>query len=257
MFNSLFPYFSFILGICLGSFYNVCIYRYINNMSIIHPKSHCPNCKHELSWWENIPLISFLLLKGKCRICKNPISIRYPLVEFISGLWSLSLALKFGPSIMWIIFLFFGGIFIISSFIDLEMFILPDILILPGSLIAILVGIFYIYSNWKIPVLGALIGSGIFWIIQVSYKFIRKMEGLGTGDIKLMFMIGALVGYYKIISVIFIGSITALIASLYYMRKTSNGLKTMIPFGPFLCLGAMITILFTKPEFSSTLLLGF
>ncbi len=258
MLSKIFPAISFILGICLGSFYNVCIYRYINNMSIIRPRSHCPNCKHPLSWWENIPIVSFLILKGRCRVCKKPISIRYPLVELISGIWATLLAIKFGISFKWLIFVFFGGIFIIASFIDLEIFILPDILILPGSLIAIVLGVFYLYPDWQISVFGALFGAGMFWVIQVAYKFLRKTEGLGTGDIKLMFLIGALVGYYGVIPAVFLGSVSALLASIfYYMKKSSEGLKTMIPFGPFLCLGAMITILLTKQGSSSMLLLGF
>ncbi len=235
--------FSFMIGLCVGSFYNVCIYRYINNISIVKPRSHCPVCKHVLSWWENIPIVSFILLKGKCKECSSPISLRYPLVEFISGMWALLLAFKFGPSILWLIFMLFGGIFIVSSFIDFEIFILPDILILPGCLIGLFVGVFFLFPDWEEPVFGALIGAGIFWLIQLIYKLVRKIEGLGTGDIKLMFLIGTLVGYKGVVAVMFLGSCSALVASIYYMKKSSEGLKTMVPFGPFLCFGAMVTIL--------------
>lgn len=236
---------TFFVGICLGSFYNVCIYRYIKGESIVFPPSHCPNCGHILSWWENIPLLSYLLLKGRCRKCKETISIRYFIVEFISGMWSFLLMLKYGLSVPYFIFLGFGGVFIILSFIDLEIFILPDELTLTGSIVALmaapLVGVDFLYS-----ISGAIVGSGMFFLIQKTYKILKDKEGLGTGDIKLMFLFGALLGIEAIPFIIFIGSVTGLIGGILFLKLKRQDSQNPIPFGPFLCFSTMLYILVGK-----------
>ncbi len=233
---------SFVLGTCLGSFYNVCIYRYIEQESIVHPPSHCPNCGHYLKWWENIPILSYIFLRGRCSSCGSSISIRYLVVELLSGIWSVLLVIKYGFSVSYFIFLGIGGIFIILSFIDLEIFILPDILTIPGSILCLLsaplIGVSIINS-----LIGALFGSGFFLLIQKGYKFLKGREGLGTGDIKLMFMIGALLGGEAIPFVVFLGSIFGLIGGLIFLRSHSQDTSNPIPFGPFLCASAMVYIL--------------
>ncbi len=228
----------------MGSFYNVCIHRYIHGISIVSPGSYCPNCHHTLSWWENIPLLSYVLLRGRCRICKQKINLRYPMVEAISGLWALLLAIQFGLSWAWLVYLFFGGILIVVSFIDLECFVLPDILTLPGGLLALLAAIFILDLNWKSSVLGAIAGAGSFLILQKSYKLIKGREGLGSGDIKLMFLLGALLGWQSLPILVFLSACSGLLVSLFYLaRRDSQGLQTAIPFGPFLSLGGMLYIL--------------
>lgn len=240
-----FAFISFILGACLGSFYNVCIYRYIAGESIVTPRSHCPKCSHVLSWWENIPIISYLILRGRCLKCGEKISIKYLVVELIAAIWALGIYLKFGFSIQFFIFLLFGGIFIILSFIDLEIFILPDELTLPGSILAFLsaplIGVSFKLSFW-----GAVVGGGFFLLIQQGYKLIKGREGLGTGDIKLMFMIGALLGVSAIPFVVFVGSIMGLLGGLYYLKKQNQTTQNPIPFGPFLCLAACLYMLIGK-----------
>lgn len=238
-----FDFFALLLGLVLGSFYNVCIHRYLEGHSIVSPGSHCPDCKHILSWWENIPLFSYLMLRGRCRKCKSKISLRYPLVEALSGLWALLLVLKFGISWAWLVYLLIGGLLIVASFIDLESFILPDILTLPGGLAALLSAIFILDMDWRLSLFGGLAGAGGFWLLQQIYKLLKGIEGLGTGDVKLMFLLGALLGLQALPLTVFLGASTGLIASLFFLRKGSSGLQTAIPFGPFLSLGGMLYIL--------------
>ncbi len=235
---------SVIIGLCLGSFYNVCIHRFLTGQSIVWPGSHCPACGHSLSWWENIPLISYAFLKGKCSSCSQKINLRYPAVEALSGLISLLLALTFGPGLSYFIYLFFCGLLIIVSFIDLELYILPDIFTLPGAALAFGAS-FFLPISWQDSLLGALIGAGFFLFLQKGYQAIKKIEGLGTGDIKLMLTLGALTGWQGLPVMIFISAVLGLLGSLLYMKKSRNtkAMQTPVPFGPFLALGAVIYIL--------------
>jgi leader peptidase (prepilin peptidase)/N-methyltransferase len=240
----LFALASLILGLVLGSFYNVCIHRYLEDESIVSPGSRCPGCGHPLAWWENIPLISFVILGGRCRECKEGINWRYPVVEGISGLWALLLALKFGPGWAWLVYLLFGGLLIVMSFIDLESFILPDAMTLPGGVAALLCAAFLLDTGWSSAVLGAVIGAGAFFLLQKGYKLLRGVEGLGSGDVKLMFLLGGLLGWQSLVLVVFFGAISGLLVSLVYLlREGGEGMMTAIPFGPFLSLGGMLYIL--------------
>lgn len=239
----LFPVIALIAGLCLGSFYNVCIHRYLTGDSIIRPGSHCPGCGHSLSWWENIPLLSYLLLRGRCRACESRISPVYPAVEAISGVLALLLALKFGLGPVWLIYMFFTGLLIIASFIDLKIYILPDIITLPGAGLA-LAASFILPLPWLDAFLGAIIGAGFFLLLQWAYKILKKVEGLGTGDVKLMLMLGALVGWQGLPILVFAAALLGLAASLFYLKTSgTNTMQTPIPFGPFLALGVIIYIL--------------
>ena len=240
-----FPYLATVVGLVLGSFYNVCVHRYLTGESIVFPGSKCPKCGHPLSWWENIPLLSYMMLRGKCRSCKAPISLRYPLVELVSGLWALGLALKFGASAAWCVYMVLGAIFIIASFIDFASYLLPDILTLPGAVLALAGAYFFLHIPLKDSLIGAAVGAGVFWLLQWGFKLLKGYDGLGTGDIKLMLLIGALLGWKGLPVAILAGALCALLASTYYaMKPKKEGERTMVPFGPFLSLGAMLYILF-------------
>ncbi|WP_045219587.1 prepilin peptidase [Desulfonatronum thioautotrophicum] len=240
-----FPLIALALGLVLGSFYNVCIHRYLTGQSVVLPASHCPRCRNALSWWENIPLISFIVLRGRCRACKQAISWRYPIVEAVSGIWALLLAIQFGPGWEWLLYMVAGGLLIIMSFIDFQEFILPDVFTYPGAVLAFAGTVLVTNMPWVDSLLGAVIGAGLFWILQKGYYLLRGVEGLGTGDIKLMLMLGALVGWQGLPMMIFLAAFTALVASLAYMAKNAHqGMLTRIPFGPFLSLGAMLQILY-------------
>lgn len=243
--QQIFPALALILGLCLGSFYNVCVHRYLTGQSIIRPGSHCPDCGHNLSWWENLPLLSFILLWGRCRQCRQSISLRYPALEAASGLWALALALKFGPGWPWLIYLIFGGILLLLSFIDLKSYILPDFLTLPGAVLAFACSWLLPHISWQSSLIGAISGAALFWLLQLAYKALKGVQGLGSGDIKLMLLLGALLGWQALPLSIFLAALSGLVVSLIYLRRSpGQGLQTAIPFGPFLSLGGMLYILF-------------
>lgn len=238
-FNSI----ALVLGLCLGSFYNVCVHRYLVGQSVVRPGSHCPACGHVLSWWENIPVLSYVLLGARCRSCKGCIHWRYPAVELLSGILALLFAMKFGPTAQWLTYMVFLGIFLVASFIDLDSFILPDILTYPAAILAMSTPLF-LPVDWFETVLGGLCGAGIFLLLQQAYLRLRGLDALGTGDIKLMLSLGALVGLSRLPIMILLSALSALVVAIVYLRRPSGqGLRTAVPFGPFLCLGAVLTML--------------
>jgi leader peptidase (prepilin peptidase)/N-methyltransferase len=234
---------ALVLGLCLGSFYNVCVHRYLVGQSIVSPGSHCPACGHVLSWWENIPVLSYILLGARCRSCKGKIHWRYPAVELLAGVLALLFALRFGPTLQWAVYMVFLGIFLVASFIDLDSFILPDILTWPAAVLALTTPL-YLPVDWIETVLGSLCGAGIFLALQQAYLHLRKLEALGTGDIKLMLSLGALVGLTRLPLMILLSALSALLVAIVFMRRAEGlGMRTAVPFGPFLCLGAVSTLL--------------
>lgn len=238
-----FPVLALILGLILGSFYNVCVHRYLTKQSIVRPGSHCPHCGHVLSWWENIPVLSYILLWARCRSCKTAIHWRYPAVELFSGILALLFAWKFGPSWTWLVYMIFIGIFLVASFIDLDSFILPDILTFPAAGLALASPII-LPVDWGETLWGGFAGAGVFLLLQQGYLRWRKLDALGTGDIKLMLSLGALVGLSMLPLMILLSALSALLVSLFYLRQqSSQGLRTAIPFGPFLCLGCILVLL--------------
>ena len=242
-----FPVLALILGVCLGSFYNVCIHRYLVGQTVNKPRrSYCPHCKATLTWWENIPLVSYVLLLGRCRHCKKPISARYPAVEALSGLTALALALRFGPTPAWLVLMVFAGMLIVAAFIDFAIYILPDGITLTGAALAWPAAVFVLGVPWLDSLLGAICGAGFFWLLQLFYRHVRRMEGMGTGDIKLMLMLGALTGWQLLPLSVMTAAVTSLCASLYYLARDRKGMQTVVPFGPFLSLGALVALLYGR-----------
>ncbi|OEU66572.1 MAG: peptidase [Desulfovibrio sp. S3730MH75] len=238
-----------LIGAVLGSFYACAVYRYIAGQTLINPpRSMCPDCGHQIKWYENIPLLSYIFLKGKCSACEVTISHMYPVIECGSILWAVLLLFAYGPSPLWIMYMFFGGLMIVASFIDLKTFILPDIITIPGSILAIPCAALFTNLGWEGAILGAGIGGGLFWSLRLLYRGLKGIEGLGLGDVKIMFMIGALAGPQNLPLVITVSAFTALCSGLIMMvvdRKREYG--SMIPFGPFLALGSMLSILYAEP----------
>lgn len=238
-----FSFAALVLGLCLGSFYNVCVHRYLVGQSVVSPGSHCPACGHVLSWWENIPVLSYILLGAKCRSCKGKIHWRYPAVELLSGILALLFAISFGPTLQWAVYMVFLGIFLVASFIDLDSFILPDVLTWPAAALALSTPL-YLPVDWTETLLGSLCGAGIFLLLQQAYLRLRGLDALGTGDIKLMLSLGALVGLTRLPLMILLAALSALVVAVAYMRRPdAQGMRTAVPFGPFLCLGAVLTLL--------------
>lgn len=246
--NAPFAVMAAVLGLVLGSFSTACVHRYLEGLTLLNPRrSICPKCQAQLRWYDNIPLLGYLLLGGRCRFCREPIHPRYPAMEALYGLWGLGLALVYGPGLAFAVHMFFGGLFLVASFIDLDSYILPDILTLPGAVLALAAGSLALGLGWQESFLGAGIGAGMFLAVQRLYRGLRGQEGLGTGDVKLMLSIGALGGPMALPLVLTVGATSALAASLFYvLRPGSKGMQTRIPFGPFLCLGSMVNTLFGK-----------
>jgi len=239
----LFPWLALALGLALGSFATACVHRYLAGQTVLNPpRSYCPHCQKQLTWWENIPLVSYILLRGRCSCARRePIGLRYPAMEALSGAFALGFALKYGPTPAFLVYLAFAVALIVASFIDFAEFILPDGITLGGTAVALVCAPLFLHVRVLDSVLGAAAGAGLFWGLQAGYRLLRKSEGMGTGDIKLMALLGALNGWQALPFTILAGSVTALAASLFYLRREDGqGMKTAVPFGPFLTLGGLL-----------------
>jgi leader peptidase (prepilin peptidase)/N-methyltransferase len=235
----------FMLGASAGSFYNVCIYRIPKKKSIVTPGSACPFCKKPIPFYFNIPVFSYFILQGKCRYCKHPFSLRYPLVEALTGVILVALYLKFGYCLTTIFWFIFISVLIIISFIDIDHQIIPDIFSLPGIIIFATAPFFVPEISFLDSILGILLGGGSLYFIAITYYMLKKTEGMGGGDIKLLAMIGAAIGWKGVIFTIFIGSLTGTFAGIIIMLSSRIiDIKLKIPFGPYLSLGAVIYIFF-------------
>ena len=235
----------FIFGLCIGSFMNVCIYRIPISKSIATPRSMCPGCNSLISAYDNIPVISYILLKGKCRNCGIPISLRYPLVETISGLTAIAVFMRFGISAEGLIYFTFVSALVVITFIDIDHRIIPDIISLPGIPIGFLLASLVLPSmNYKTSLTGILTGGGSLLAVAWIYNLITKKEGMGGGDIKLLAMIGAFTGWKGVLFTIFVASAVGTLAGIAVMLKTQKGMKLAVPFGPFLSIGAVLYIFF-------------
>ena len=235
----------FVFGSCIGSFLNVCIYRIPENRSIVFPGSFCPSCKNAIPFYLNIPILSYVFLMGKCKFCKIKISIRYPLIEALTGIFALLLFLKFGLTPSFFYWFVFISTLITISFIDFDHQIIPDIISLPG--IIIFASSFYFLPEMTIKdtILGILLGGGSLYAVAFLYYLIKKQEGMGGGDIKLLAMIGAATGMKGVIFTIFTGSLLGTIFGILLMVYTKiKDTKLKIPFGPFLSAGAILYIFY-------------
>jgi leader peptidase (prepilin peptidase)/N-methyltransferase len=237
-------FFGFCFGTIVGSFLNVCIHRLPQGKSIIVPSSHCPLCKTPIPFYDNIPLVSFILLRGKCRACHAPISLRYPLIEFLMGLFSIILLLRYGITPLYLVYLAFFASLTLVSFIDLSHRIIPDVISLPGILVGLIISLLHPQMPIKASLIGVLVGGGSLYAVASLYHLVTKREGMGGGDIKLLAMIGAFIGWKGVLFTIlcssFIGSIVGVVLMLISARADS---KYAVPFGPFLSLGAIVYVL--------------
>jgi len=248
--------FAFIFGAAIGSFLNVCIFRLPAKTSIIRPASRCPQCLHPLRFYDNIPLISYLMLRGKCRDCGAMISSRYPLVEFITALLALLLFMKFGPTLNFLIFFIFTAVLIVITFIDLDHQIIPDVITLPGIPLFFLAAVFLLKVPWRDALLGLLIGGGVLFVIALVYELITKREGMGGGDIKLLAMIGGFLGWKSLMFVLLFSSFSGAIVGITAMIIKKQDMKYAVPFGPFLS-AAAVAYLFWGNDFMHLLFLPY
>lgn len=230
----------FAFGACFGSFANVVIYRWPREMSLIRPGSSCPHCQKKIKFYENIPILSWIFLRGKCSGCKGKISIEYPFVELITGLLFVAIFMKSGFTLTSLELFIFTAAAVPCFFIDYKHMFLPDIYTLPG----IAIGVVGSFLNPELTTLyssisGAVLGGGFFYLTAMIYKKTRGMDGMGGGDIKLMAWLGALFGVQSLVPILMISSVTGTLVGTYIIfakKKSSKNLA--IPFGPFLIFAA-------------------
>lgn len=230
-------------GMIIGSFLNVCIYRIPLKLSIAKGRSFCPHCHSKIAWYDNLPVLSYLLLRARCRNCNGPISIIYPAVELLTGglfalcFWKFGLSWQFLSSIVLI-----SGLIVIS-FADLRHQIIPDVLSLPGILLGFTFSFFVPGFSWLNSLLGVLLGGVFFYLLALSGRLLFKKESLGGGDIKLAAMLGAFLGWKKLVLVFFISSfLGALVGIILIFSIKGFRSKRIIPFGPFLALATLVAL---------------
>jgi leader peptidase (prepilin peptidase)/N-methyltransferase len=242
--------FSFIFGAIIGSFLNVCIYRLPARQSVVAPSSHCFACKHPIPFYDNIPIISFIMLRGKCRKCKASISLHYPLVELLAGVFSLIFMVKYGVSLPYFVYFAFTAALIAITFIDLEHMIIPDSITFPGIATGIALSFFLPNTTFLDSLIGTVVGGGSLLLVAGGYYFLTKNEGMGLGDVKLLAMMGAFLGWKSILFIIMVGSFSGALVGIPIMLFKKADRKYAIPFGPFLSLGAVSYLLY-GPEIIS------
>ena len=234
----------FLFGIAVGSFLNVCIYRLPRSISLIRPRSICPSCRAKIAFYDNVPVASYLWLRGRCRHCGTAISLRYPLVELVSGMFAVAVVARYGLS--WEGLVLYGLIaaLLVITFIDIDHQIIPDVITYPGIAIGFLASLALDHITYKESLFGIILGGGILFLTALGYYLLTKREGMGGGDIKLLAMIGAFLGWRAVIFTIFIGSAIGAAVSMVLAFHAGKGRKLAVPFGPFLSLGTLVFLFF-------------
>jgi leader peptidase (prepilin peptidase)/N-methyltransferase len=242
---------ALVFGSVIGSFLNVCIYRIPQNIAIARPRSYCPKCSNPIRALDNIPIISFIILKGRCRNCDKKIRLQYPAVELLTALLTIAVVWKFDFTILTIFYLSLVYILITISFIDLEHMIIPDGLVLAAAMLGLMASIFNILPiGWPESAYGALLYGGGLALAGYAGKLIYKMETMGWGDVKLALVMGLCLGWkMSMISLL----LAFLVAALFVVVGLAVGRlsrKQLIPFGPFLALGAIMTLFWGEQLFN-------
>lgn len=231
----------FVFGAFVGSFLNVCIYRIPRGESIILPPSRCTNCNERIAFYDNIPILSYIFLKGRCRSCNSKIPLRYPIVETLNALFLLFLFLSLGWGVQFLIYSAFLSSLIVVTFIDLDHQIVPDRITIPGTILGILLASTLLPLGLKNSLSGAILGGGLFYLTAVLSR-----GGMGGGDIKLIAMIGSFLGWKEVLLTIFLSALSGSLVGIFLMVFMGKGRKHKIPFGPFLALGATLSLFWGK-----------
>ncbi|MBI4849478.1 MAG: prepilin peptidase [Nitrospirae bacterium] len=249
------PYiFIFILGAVIGSFLNVCIYRIPQGLSIVSPASRCPSCGAPIKFYDNIPILSYILLAGRCRSCKAKFSIRYPFVEFLNAALYVIALNRFGIDPPWVLLVYciFISSLVVIFFIDIDHQIIPNSITLPGIPLAVILGAAILPDPFfrsqmlgiKSSVIGCFAGGGSFYLIAVIGKAILKKDAMGGGDIKMMAMVGGLLGWKGVILTTFMGSLLGSIVGISLIALKGREWGSRIPFGPYLAAGALVSLFY-------------
>jgi leader peptidase (prepilin peptidase)/N-methyltransferase len=228
-----------LFGLAIGSFLNVCIYRLPRQESLAFPASHCTSCGRPLAWYENVPVLGWLALRGRCRTCHAAISPIYPIVELITGALFVAGYWFFGLTPLLAVRLLFAVAMVVLFAIDLRHHILPNVITLPGIVIGFLCSLF-VPPGWVASLIGIAAGGGILFAIAEGYYRLRHVEGLGMGDVKMLAMIGAFLGWQLMLVTLVLASVTGSIVGVGLIATGRGGMKFALPFGTFLAVGALV-----------------
>lgn len=235
---------SFVFGACIGSFLNVCIYRLPLGRSVVSPRSQCLRCASQLAWYDNIPLVSYVVLAGRCRACGARFSFRYFCVEALTGLLSALIVYRFGLGLPSLGFFVLGAALVVVSCIDLDHQIIPDVISLPGVLVGVGFSAVNPALSWQSSLLGVALGAGILLALALGYQALTGRQGMGGGDVKLLAMIGAFLGWRAVLFTLLLASFLGSAVGLGTMIRQHSDTKLALPFGPFLACGALGYVFF-------------
>ena len=240
--------FIFLAGLCIGSFLNVCIWRIPRDESIVWPGSHCPDCNHAIAPWDNLPLLSWILLGGKCRHCRAPISPRYFVVELLTGALFAGLWLVHGWSLFTPVYVFFTGALILGTFVDFDHLILPDRVTIGGMVAGPILSFACPELQGRservhalvLSLIGLAVGYGLLWLVATIGRLVLKREAMGMGDVKLLGAIGACLGWQAVLFTIFVSSLSGTLLGFTLIVLGKKELQSKIPYGPHIALAAVL-----------------
>ncbi len=233
-----------LFGALIGSFLNVCIYRLPRQESIAWPGSHCPTCAHSIAWYDNLPIVSYLALTGRCRHCNARIPFRYPIVEILNAAGYIGILWIFGPSWSAVVYGFLYSALLVVAGTDLSHKIIPNVVTLPGIILGLVCATTVLPLGFVNSVLGIVVGGGILWLLAWASPYLFGKEGMGGGDIKLLAMIGAFLGWKPAVMTIMVGSLLGSLVGIALIVTQVIKREDYIPFGPFLVCGALVALFF-------------
>ena len=235
-----------LLGACVGSFLNVCIYRLPRRESLMWPGSRCTTCERSLSWYENVPIVSWVVLRGRCRTCRASVSWMYPAVEIVTALTFLSGYLLYGLTMIAVVRVLFACALIVLFVTDLQHKILPNVITVPGIVVGFVCSLF-VPPGWLESIIGIVVGGGSLFAIAETYYRVRGQEGLGMGDVKLLGMIGAFLGWKLVLLTLVFASVAGSLAGGILIISGRGNMKYALPFGTFLAVGALVAAIWGTP----------
>ena len=235
-----------LFGLIVGSFLNVCIYRLPRKQSIVWPASRCTSCGRELAWFENVPVFGWLALGGRCRTCRAPVSAMYPIVEAVTGVLFGAAMYWYGATPLGFVRTAFGCAMIVLFVIDLQHRILPNAITVPGAVIGLVISVF-LPPGWVSSLIGVLIGGGVLFAIGETYYRVRGVDGLGMGDVKMLAMIGAFLGWQLALVTLVLASFGGAVLGIGLLATGRGGMQAALPFGTFLAVGAAIAAVAGDP----------
>jgi leader peptidase (prepilin peptidase)/N-methyltransferase len=235
-----------VAGLCVGSFLNVCIYRLPRRQSLVHPRSRCTSCERQLTSLDNVPVLSWLALRGRCRTCGAPVSAMYPIVEIVTAAVFVSGYLLYGVTALGVVRVAFACALIVLFVIDLQHRILPNVITIPGIVLGFVCSLF-LPPGWRESLIGIAIGGGTLFLIAEAYYRVRNIEGLGMGDVKLLGMIGAFLGWKLVLLTLVVASLAGSIVGVSLIASGRGNMKLALPFGTFLAVGAVFAATWGDP----------